>query len=93
MNRFRSIREQLGLTQAAMAQGIGVSQGNVSLYERGQQLPPRVAARLIKLAAERGVRLTFDDVYAHLATTDAEQAGTDTPPTTAADTTEASHAA
>lgn len=66
MNRCRAIRERLGMTQQVLAHGIGVTQGNVSLYERGQQIPPPVAGRLIQLARSRGVALSFDDIYGDL---------------------------
>ena len=54
------------MTQAALAAGIGVTQGNVSHYEHGQTVPPDVALRLIQFARSAGVSLTFDDVYARL---------------------------
>jgi len=54
------------MTQSAFAEGIGVTQGNVSLYEKGQTVPPKVAKRVIELAASRGVALTYDDVYVEL---------------------------
>ncbi len=63
MNGIKAIRAQLGLTQQAFAEGIGVSQGNVSFYERGQTVMPDVARRVIELAARRGFACTFDDVY------------------------------
>lgn len=63
MQTIAHIRSRLGLTQAALAAGIGVTQGNVSHYERGQTVPPDVAARLIDFAATLGVSLTFDDIY------------------------------
>lgn len=63
MSAIKAIRKHLGMTQAELAAGLGVSQGNVSFYERGQVMPPPVAARLIKLSAERGVSLSFDHVY------------------------------
>lgn len=64
MNAFRSIRNRLGLTQVEMAGGIGVSQGNVSLYESGQTVPPKVAERLIEFAKTLGNVVTYDEVYA-----------------------------
>lgn len=65
MQSVREIRERLGLTQGAMADGIGVTQSNVSHYEQGrQQIPPDVARRLIALARRHGHELTFDDIYA-----------------------------
>lgn len=60
---FKSIRERLGVTQAVMADGIGVTQGNVSFYEKGQTVPPQVAGRLIEFAKSRGLSITYDDVY------------------------------
>lgn len=64
MNAIYAIRKQLGVTQAALAAGIGVTQGNVYLYEKkGQTVPPPVAGRLIEYAATLGVTLTFDQIY------------------------------
>ncbi len=64
-NNIKRVREQLGLSQAAFAAAIGVSQGNVSHYERQRQdVPPEVARRVIAAAYERGVHITFDDIYA-----------------------------
>lgn len=63
MNSIKSIRARLGVTQQALAQGLGVTQGNVSFYERGQTIPPPVAERLIEYAKTRGVSITFNDVY------------------------------
>lgn len=64
MNNVQTIRKRLGLSQAAFADAIGVSQGNVSHIEsRGQEVRPDVARRIIAAAAERGVVLTFDDIY------------------------------
>lgn len=63
MNNIRDIRLRLRLTQSALAEGLEVTQGNVSLYEKGQTVPPDVARRLITFAATRGLALTFDDVY------------------------------
>ena len=63
MTAIKHIRERLGVTQAALAQGIGVTQGNVSHYEHGQPVPPKVASRLIEFARAAGVDLTFDDIY------------------------------
>ncbi len=64
MNAIKSIRTRLGLTQAALAEAIGCTQGNVGHYEnKGQTVPPEVARRLIAHAASLGVPLSFDDVY------------------------------
>lgn len=63
MNAIRRIRSQLGLSQACLGGCIGVSQGSVSFYEKGQAVPPHVAKRLIDVCSERGVAITYDDVY------------------------------
>lgn len=63
MNKFHHIRAQLGVTQLAMAQALGMSQGNVSNYENGQTVPPYVADKLIKYAASLGSTLTYDLIY------------------------------
>lgn len=63
MKSISTIRARMGLSQAAFAAGIGVTQGNVSHYERGQTMPPDVAGRLIDFAAVKGLALTFDDIY------------------------------
>lgn len=63
MNKISQIRAQLGVTQAAMADALGMSQGNVSNYENGQTMPPHVADRLIKYAATFQLTLTYDLIY------------------------------
>jgi putative transcriptional regulator len=65
MNNLKHVRKKLGLSQAAFAKVLGVSQGNVSHYEkRRQNVPPAVARRAIAVASERNVHITFDDIYA-----------------------------
>ena len=64
MHPIKRIRTQLGLTQVALAQGIGCTQGNVGHYEnKSQSVPPNVAKRLIAFAAPLGLVLTYDDIY------------------------------
>jgi putative transcriptional regulator len=64
MNTFLAIRQRLELTQAALAELLGCTQGNVSFYEKGQTVPPPVAGKLIEVAKARGHDyLTFDHVY------------------------------
>lgn len=64
MSNIKSIRDRLGVTQAAMADAIGCTQGNVHHYERGQTVPPDAAKRLIAYAARLGHVITFDEIYA-----------------------------
>lgn len=63
MNNIKSIRERLGITQTALAEGIGCTQGNVGHYEHGQTVPPDAAKRLIAFAKTLGLVITFDDIY------------------------------
>lgn len=63
MNKIKLIRERLGVTQKALAEGIGCVQGNVGNYESGQTVPPASAKRLIAFAESRGLALTFDHIY------------------------------
>lgn len=63
MSNIKVIRERLGLTQSALAAGIGCTQGNVGHYERGQAVPPDAAKRLIEYAKSLGYVITFNDVY------------------------------
>ena len=63
MNTIKSIRERLGVTQTALAAGMGCTQGNVGHYERGQTMPPDAAKRLIEYADSLGHPITFNDIY------------------------------
>lgn len=63
MSTIKAIRDRLGITQAALAESMGCTQGNVGHYERGQTVPPDAAKRLIAFAATRGLELTMDQVY------------------------------
>ncbi len=51
------------MTQTALAEGIGCTQGNVGHYERGQTVPPDAAKRLIAFASANGVQVTYEDIY------------------------------
>lgn len=75
MNTIKTIREHLGVTQEALAEGMGCTQGNVGHYERGQTVPPNAAKKLICFAKSLGQDVTFDDIYgapdlAHMAPTE-----------------------
>jgi len=80
MNAFARIRSRLGVSQSAIADAIGVSQGNVSFYEvRDQTVPPDVAGRLIAFASQHGLAITFDHVYGAAALPKARPAGRERP--------------
>lgn len=63
MHNLKSIRERLGVTQQAIGDALGCTQGNVGHYEKGQTLPPEMAGKLIAFAATLGLSITFDHVY------------------------------
>lgn len=63
MKNLKPIRERLGLTQQALAAGIGCTQGNIGHYELGQMMPAPRARRLIEFAHGLGLPLSFDHVY------------------------------
>lgn len=63
MSTVKSIRERLGVTQSALAVGMGCTQGNVGHYERGQTVPPDSAKRLIAYALSLGHLVTYEDIY------------------------------
>ena len=65
MNPIQSIRQRLNMTQGSFAQALGVTQGNICHIEQGrQEVTPRIARRIIALAATQGVAVSFDDIYA-----------------------------
>lgn len=45
---IKTIRETLGLTQTALAEKIGVAQGDVSNWENGKHRPSRAARATLK---------------------------------------------
>ncbi|MCZ2496410.1 helix-turn-helix domain-containing protein [Xylophilus sp. Kf1] len=63
MSTIKAIRKRLGVTQQALASGIGCTQGNVGNYENGQTVPPDSAKRLLEFSKARGLELTLDQVY------------------------------
>lgn len=63
MHNLKSIRERLAITQQVLADGLGCTQGNVANLEAGQALRPELAQKLVVFAKDRGVDLTFDDIY------------------------------
>ena len=53
---LRSIRQKLALTQAALAEAVGVTSNTMARWERGEMAISEPAARLLeKLAEERKI--------------------------------------
>lgn len=68
---IKSLRADLGISQAKLAAHLGCTQGSVGHYEVGRQvIPPERAAALIVFAAQHGKPVTWDDVYRNLLDTD-----------------------
>lgn len=63
MNPLKKIRLKLDMTQQALADGIGCTQGNIGHYERGQTIPPDRAIQIIKFAKKHGVKVSMDEIY------------------------------
>lgn len=52
------------MSQTDLAQRLQMTQGSITHYENGrQEMPPRVARKLIVVAAELGHQIGFDDIY------------------------------
>lgn len=68
MHNLKSIRERLGVTQQALADGINCTQGNVGHYERGlHDFPTDRARLLIRFAKTHGLVIGFDHIYGNKA--------------------------
>jgi putative transcriptional regulator len=65
MNAIHQLRKQLKLSQNDLASEIGVTQSAVSQFEAGVNIPsPETARKLIEFAKKRGIKLSFELVYA-----------------------------
>src|SRR5687768_6019332 len=64
--RIKALRERLGLTQAALAERLGVSFVSVNRWENGQSRPTPLAWRqIVALEAETGSTRTLRESLAH----------------------------
>lgn len=63
MHNLKPIRQLLGVTQRALAEGLGCTQGNIGNYEKGQTLPPDTAKNLIAFSANLGLAISYDHIY------------------------------
>lgn len=63
-NPWQRYRSQTGVSQATLAQELGISQVAISGYERRIRKPlPRIAQAFVALAAARKVRMTWEEIY------------------------------
>jgi transcriptional regulator with XRE-family HTH domain len=59
-----AIRKAIRLTQADLAEKIGVGQTNVCAYERGRQgISPATAKAIVGVAKAAGLDISMDHVY------------------------------
>ncbi len=64
-NNLKQIRDRLGVSQARMAELLGVSQGNISHCEKQtQEVSPELARKIVGVCNALGHNVTFDDIYA-----------------------------
>ncbi|WP_040263727.1 helix-turn-helix transcriptional regulator [Pseudomonas massiliensis] len=64
MNRVRTIREEAGVTQAALRRALGWNQSRLANYESGLRLPGLNEAREIVGALNSlGVKCDLDDAF------------------------------
>ena len=59
LNTLKSERERLGLTQAAMAEAVGVSRKTINTVENGVFLPSTLLALKLARALDRPVEMLF----------------------------------
>ena len=59
LNTLKSERERLGLTQAALAEAVGVSRKTINTVENGVFLPSTLLALKLGRALDRPVEMLF----------------------------------
>jgi putative transcriptional regulator len=59
LNTLKSERERLGLTQAALAEAVGVSRKTINTVENGVFLPSTLLALKLARALDRSVEMLF----------------------------------
>lgn len=59
LNTLKSERERLGLTQAALAEAVGVSRKTINTVENGVFLPSTLLALKLSRALDRPVEMLF----------------------------------
>ena len=64
MSNIKNIRESLRMTQAALAEAVGLTQGAIAHYENERRKPGLDECRRIVAALnESGAAVTLDDVF------------------------------
>lgn len=64
MSSMKTIREQAGITQAALAVALGLTQGAIAHYETGRRTPSlSVCRRIVSALNQLGAACTLADVF------------------------------
>lgn len=64
MSNIKTIRESLRMTQAALADSVGVTQGAIAHYENERRKPGLdECRRIVSALNERGACVTLDEVF------------------------------
>lgn len=64
MNAIQDLRKAAGLSQAALARELSVTQSTISQYERGEIRPDvSRALRLLEIAKGLKLRIALEDIY------------------------------
>lgn len=64
MSNLKKIRETAHITQAALAERVGMTQGAIAHYENGRRTPGLAECRLIVSALNAlGAECTLDEVF------------------------------
>mgnify|MGYP001558944557 CR=1 FL=1 len=65
-NPWQRFRSQTGMSQVELAALLKIGQSAISTYEAGGTPEVIFAKRLVALARERRVRMSMDELYAHV---------------------------
>jgi len=64
MSNMKTIREKVGVTQAALAKTVGLTQGAIAHYENDRRKPGlEECRRIVDALNSSGAAVTLDDVF------------------------------
>lgn len=64
MSNMKTIREKVGVTQAALAKTVGLTQGAIAHYENERRKPGlEECRRIVDALNSSGAAVTLDDVF------------------------------
>ncbi|KAA8563234.1 hypothetical protein FX985_03302 [Pseudomonas extremaustralis] len=64
MSNMKTIREKVGVTQAALAKTVGLTQGAIAHYENDRRKPGlEECRRIVDALNTSGAAVTLDDVF------------------------------